>query len=98
MAERDWGHWEGDEVEPQAQPPVYQAAMPRRRMLGVSDVWRGDGTGTADFYVFWLRVWRLHFHHSTTYLEPFSTPALRECVRLSLENERRCKSAPITGE
>lgn len=39
--------------------------MPRRRFIGWSDVWREDGTGTADLYALFVRVWRKHFLHST---------------------------------
>lgn len=43
--------------------------MPRRKFLGLSEVWRDGGTGTRDFYILWIRVWRSDFHHSTAWLD-----------------------------
>lgn len=41
------------------------AIMPVRVGFGVSEIWREDGTGTRDLYIFGVRVWRSHFAHST---------------------------------
>lgn len=41
---------------------------PLRRFFGWSDVWRENGSATADFYFFWFRVRRHHFFHSTPLL------------------------------
>ena len=38
---------------------------PLRRFIGFSEIWRDNGTGTKDFYLFFVRVWRSHFTHST---------------------------------
>lgn len=38
---------------------------PRKRLFGFSEIWRDNGTGTKDLYLFGLRVWRSNFFHST---------------------------------
>jgi hypothetical protein len=43
--------------------------MPLRRMFGISEIWRADSTGTREFYLFGLRLWRKHFVHSTGLFE-----------------------------
>lgn len=43
---------------------------PPRRLFGFSEVWREDGTGARDLYLFGLRVWRTTFFHSTWGAKP----------------------------
>ena len=43
--------------------------MPVRRMFGFSEVWRDNSTGTRDFYLFFVRVCRNHFTHSTGWFD-----------------------------
>lgn len=43
--------------------------QPIRCFLGRSEIWRSNGTGTRDYYLFGIRVWRAHFRHSTSWWE-----------------------------
>lgn len=35
------------------------------KLLGWSETWRRDGTGTPSFYVLLVPIWTRHFTHST---------------------------------
>lgn len=35
------------------------------RLIGMSERWRDNSTGTRAFFVLWVPVWWQHFTHST---------------------------------
>jgi len=43
----------------------WNRVMPNRKFFGTSEIWRDNSTGTRDFYIFWIRVYRKDFTHST---------------------------------